>query len=184
MMKVRIKNFSADYDKGCLMIDVIDPMHEFILSQIDPEDIYEPGDPTHGLETRSHVTVAYGFTKQDYPLDVLTCAYEYDETKIRVPKIEFEKISFFDCEEYDVLKWDVNSPDLVNANSKIKALYDLENDYSEYKPHCTLAYLKKGTAAKYVDRFKLIHNIMVKPIQLAFSNAGEEEDYVHVYESI
>lgn len=181
-MKVIIKYFSQDYDKGCLMLDIKYPLHNKLLKLIDPNDVFQPDDPTKGLEKRPHVTIAYGFTAQDYPKDV----FKYVELRNpndseRIPRVTLISISKFDNEEYDVLKWDVRSPDLTQINATIEANYELENDYKSFKPHCTLAYLKKGTADKYIKKFKDYKNIQPEVIQLAFSNAGEKDDYIYKY---
>lgn len=181
-MKVKVKRFSMDYDKGCLMLDIKYPLHERLLGLIDPEDVYEPEDPTKGLEKRSHITIAYGFTAQDYPQDVFHCTIlrNSDDTE-RVPRVILKSITKFDNEEYDVLKWDVESPDLVQINATIEANYQLENDYDSFHPHCTLAYLRKGTADKYIEKFKEYKDIVPEILHLAFSNAGEKDDYIYTY---
>lgn len=69
-----------------------------------------------------------------------------------VPPIKgtFGKTSIFsqDGKPYDVVYVAVDSPDLIAAN-KLLAELPNQNDYPNYTPHMTLAYVTKGKGSKY-----------------------------------
>ncbi len=57
--------------------------------------------------------------------------------------------------QYDVLKFDVRYPTkggafLHKCNTALREL-PYQNDYPDYHPHMTIAYLKKGTGKKYCN---------------------------------
>lgn len=108
---------------------------------IDPADIYD-SEEGHGLEDEPHVTALYGLDA-----DVA------DPVKKAIAgigpiKAKFGKASIFSNDKYDVLKFDVDSPDLHRLNAELKKLPH-SSDFPDYQPHITVAYLKKGTGQKY-----------------------------------
>lgn len=76
--------------------------------------------------------------------DVLKDAVEY----------RFSGISLFENEKFDVLKFDVESEDLIEMNRVVSASFACNDSCSIYHPHATIAYLKKGKGEKYVNLFK------------------------------
>lgn len=173
-MKIKIKMFSGNHskdDKGCLMVFVHNPIQEFLLSKIDSEDIYiDPDDPIFGLEKDAHVTVLYGFPKQEDPSRIFDIA-----GLVKKPEVLLTKISHFNNDKYDVLKFDVKSPQIVSAHFRIKDLIKVDTDYPDFHPHLTIAYLKKGTASKYEELFGSIQNLIVDPTKLVLNNTMGEE---------
>jgi 2'-5' RNA ligase len=86
-----------------------------------------------------HVTVKYGLhdTKPDKLKKILK--------GVKSIKLKFGKITKFDENpNFDVLKVDVESKELEKLNKKISKEMDHTNTFSKYKPHITLAYVKKG----------------------------------------
>lgn len=108
---------------------------------IPDEDLAEDG-----REDKPHVTVKYGLHADDVePVRALL----KDEPPIRVT---FGKTSFFPNGESgsgDVLKVDIDSPDLHRLNAKIAAALEHTDTHPDYKPHATIAYLKPGLGKKY-----------------------------------
>mgnify|MGYP003352094323 CR=1 FL=1 len=47
----------------------------------------------------------------------------------------------------------INRPDKLNALNKQLCKFPYTNDYPDYKPHITIAYVKKGLGKKYLDIF-------------------------------
>lgn len=115
-----------------------------------------------GRETEPHVTVFYGFT--------FDSSEEIERICRKTWPIRFTvgQAGIFEKEEYDVLKLDVTGEELHELNKKLSSLPN-ENKYPEYCPHVTIAYFKKGCAAKYlVPRFNLPIEYYADKIQ--FSN--------------
>lgn len=108
-------------------------------AKISDEDLIDKG-----RETEPHVTVKFGLhtNNVDDVRKVLA-----NEPPIRV---KLGKTSIFKQPDFDVVKADVDSPDLHALNAKLaKALPNTET-HPEYKPHVTLAYVKPGAGEKYV----------------------------------
>jgi len=114
-----------------------------IQAGIAPEDLKK-------LESDYHVTVRYGLHSVD---------------KARVQELLFQhspltawfgNLSVFRNADFDVLKFDVNSPMLQTFNSDL-AEFPHTDTHPEYEPHLTLAYLKPGTGWKYVYSSGLHH---------------------------
>jgi 2'-5' RNA ligase len=97
-----------------------------------------------GRETEPHITVKYGLHGND-PEQVR--ALLADEPPITV---KLGKTSIFpDSGSGDVVKVDVDSPALHALNKKIADALPHTDTHPEYKPHATVAYVKKGMGAKY-----------------------------------
>ena len=132
----------------CVMVDLPqkDKILEFV-SSIPQECVYEEEGQHYGKEKNPHVTVMYGLS----PIE---------ETRVKnllnkVPKkivAELGKISKFENADtpYDVLKIEVRSPHLSKIHEMIRKNFENNYKWSEYNPHVTLAYVKKGTCNEYV----------------------------------
>lgn len=102
------------------------------------------------LETRPHVTILYGLhppVTQDMIQRLKWCM-----SGMKSIRFTCGMISTFEQEDHDVLKIDMMGADLHDAHRRVKETTDLPMTvtYPEYKPHATLAYLRKGAAAKYL----------------------------------
>lgn len=99
-----------------------------------------------GREDRPHVTVKFGLHTND--------AEEVRRVLAGEPpiKVRLGKTSLFPAKEgadYDVVKVDVDSPDLHRLNAKIAGALKATDTHPEYKPHTTLAYVRPGLGKKY-----------------------------------
>jgi hypothetical protein len=102
-------------------------------------------EPSYGRETDIHVTLRYG--------------HELDSPEVLLPLVSelpclvhFGLTSFFSAAEYDVLKIDVTSEGLSKMNLIAGTLCTFPGEtHKDYKPHCTIAYLKKGFVHKFID---------------------------------
>lgn len=95
-----------------------------------------------GLEKHPHVTALYGLTGEDAQPVIDAVAGHGPVT------VKLGKASIFHTPDADVLKVDVESPELHALNGKLKNLPN-ENGYPDYVPHATIAYLKPGQGAQY-----------------------------------
>jgi 2'-5' RNA ligase len=91
-----------------------------------------------GFEDDIHITLKYGIHITDF-------------TKLRnvfigVSPIEIElgKITIFDTDDADVVKIDVKSPEMLRLNKIISNSFEVTDSYPTYRPHTTVAYVKKG----------------------------------------
>lgn len=140
------------YEFGCIMLKV--PRNEqwnSILESIDEADVYEDEDQPgrFGIETDPHVTVLYGTHDNEIDLE------DIKQTIMNREGISLKMvdISIFENEDYDVLKFGVESEDLMKFNSDLTEKYPYTNEY-DYHPHATIAYLKPGTGKKYTKTFE------------------------------
>lgn len=134
---------------GCAMIYLKFPELKDLQKEIDKEDIYEEeDDSSYGLEKEPHVTLLYGFHKNANPDKIKAVIQE-----IEFGEIEATKVSAFKNDKYDVLKFDIKCKQLHDANKELKE-FPHTNKFKDYVPHATIAYLKSGTADKYIKLFK------------------------------
>lgn len=121
---------------GCIMVylKVNQSEWDLIQSYIDEEDIYN--EPSYGRETEPHVTILYGL--HGYITDE---EIEKQIYKMSIPDIKLKSVSLF-TGNFDVLKFDVDSQDMVELNKTFKEQFPNTNTFN-YVPHCTIAYLKR-----------------------------------------
>jgi N12 class adenine-specific DNA methylase/2'-5' RNA ligase len=100
-----------------------------------------------GREDKPHVTVKFGLHTDDVAEVRRVLAGEPPIT------LTLGKTSLFPAKEgadYDVVKVDVDSPDLHRLNAKIAGALEHTDTHPDYKPHATIAYVKAGLGEKYV----------------------------------
>jgi 2'-5' RNA ligase len=110
---------------------------------IPQKDLYEP---EGGLETHSHITILYGLKNTD-------CQKVQEKLKkTKSFPVKIGKISKFDNKDaYDVLKLDISGEGLFALNKTLSKIPH-HSSYNEYKPHCTLAYVKKGSCRDLISK--------------------------------
>jgi hypothetical protein len=137
------------YEYGCAMLYFDFPQINEIHDLIDSDDIYtEEGDTTFGLEKEPHTTLLFGLhdgVTTDDISKVLT-GFKYGNCNIK-------SASLFENEKYDVLKFDVDGENLHETNAKLRK-FPHTNNFPDYHPHMTIAYIKPGMGKKYVDLLK------------------------------
>ena len=144
----RFLNESEGYEFGCAMIEVPFDDWSQIAGMIDPEDVYEvEGDRSYGIQENPHVTVLYGLHSSVSAEDLKQAISGFSEELI----VAVDGIGVFENEDFDVVKLNV-VPDggLQQLHEMISELPN-SDQYPEYKPHITIAYVKKGCGRKYED---------------------------------
>lgn len=140
------------YESNCAMLYFNFPQIKEIHAAIDKDDLYtEDGPRTFGLEDRLHITLLFGLDPKVPIDDVKTVIDQYEFVPGTI-----ENASLFNNEKYDVLKFDVDSDtvkELTKINEDLKEL-PYKNEFPNYHPHCTIAYVKSGMGKKYVEEFK------------------------------
>jgi len=188
---MKIKNFSqfsevsekkkpAVYEYGCMIVYFDFPEMKSIHEKIEKEDLYEGEEgenSRYGLEDEPHVTLLYGLHSDELKDDDVMKAVD----KAAIQDLKLHNISSFNNEKYDVLKFDVKGEGLSENNESLKQ-FPFTNDYPDYHPHCTVAYLKPGMAAKYKEMFKDTE-YDVYPKELVYSKPGEESEKQKIKEN-
>lgn len=152
------------YKTGCAMLYVnLDLSH--LHEMIDKEDLTDDE-----IEDEPHITLLYGFK-----------SVSNDKIKQAVENIDFgevksNKVSLFENEKYDVVKFDVEGKGLQEAFKSLSKLPN-NNKYPDYKPHITVAYVKPGKGEKYVKMFKG-EKFTSKPMFVIYSPGGEKDKIV------
>jgi len=141
------------HDYSSTQVDIPGPAADEIreLGQLIPdEELYtDPKDPSYGREEKPHVTVKYGVHSAD-PKSI-----ESALAGVGPFKVTMGKVSIFESDDYDVVKVDVESPELRALNKKIAESTSVTDTFPDYHPHATIAYVKKGEGQKYVGENSL-----------------------------
>lgn len=140
------------YSYGCLMVRLPKPLADkvrgFGLSL--PDDrLYVcdgKGDIQGGRDSIPHVTVKYGIMTID-PDEVARVVESVEPFEVRLGRC-----SVFHNEESVVLKLGVDSPGMVALHHNVCMKLDHVDTYRDYRPHITVAYLKKNDKDPYYYR--------------------------------
>ena len=166
-----------EYEYGCVMVglELDEKEWDKIQDMIDDEDIYHGEEDNKGgfaRELDPHVTILFGVHK-DVPDEEVESIID----GVSKPKLKLQKISTFENELFDVLKFDVESDDLHKLNEKFKKLPHTSS-FPNYHPHATICYLKKGLAPKYVKKMADIDPMEVVPEKILYSKPdGTKKEY-------
>ena len=152
-----------DYSAVLFLIpeEITQKIKNFSIKNINSSNLYEL---EGGREDESHVTILYGLNNNNL-----------NEIKNKLKgfkpfKIKLGKISKFDNkDEYDVIKFDVEGKGLFDLNRKLKEIPHYST-YKDYKPHCTLAYVKKGNCDKLIGKNPIDQEIEVKEVYFVDTN--------------
>ena len=167
---------TAKYSYGCVMLDLDFPQIKSLHKQIKKEDLYEEKDTDkYGLEKESHITLLYGL-HEEVTLDQvkeITDSFSFGE-------IELTKVDVFDDEKFDILIFKADSKELSKVNKALKKL-PFTSEFDDYKPHCTIAYVKKGKGKEYVKLFK-DETYEVEPIKIVYSMPSGKKPTIKIKE--
>lgn len=109
-----------------------------LQKNIAPEDLIK-------AEDEPHITVLYGLHSDNpEPVKKLLAAYP-------PPAVTILGLSLFSSPESDVLKFGIESPGLATMNAALRGSLTYTNNYKDYVPHMTVAYLRPGTGKKYLS---------------------------------
>lgn len=121
-----------------------------------------------GREDQPHITVKYGLHGDN--ADEVRAALSGEKPI----KVTFGKVSLFQTnDDYDVVKVDVDSPDLHRLNKKIAELPHTDT-FPDYKPHATIAYVKKGKGGKYAGN-RFLNGQVARLSSLVFSDKNRQQ---------
>ena len=137
---------SGPYEYGCVML-YLDFDESNLTSVIADKDLYNDDSGRYGAETEPHVTLLYGLHSNVTPQIIQQIL-----DRIHFGDIRLTNPSLFENADYDVLKFDAAGEGLQIANQTFSKLPN-SNEYPNYHPHMTVAYLKKGMGRFYVNKF-------------------------------
>ena len=138
---------SSGYQYGCVMIEIPVSNWKEITSSIDEEDIYEEeGDSTYGIQQNPHVTLLYGLQDTVTP-EMIKSVFDNFTDNIN---IVVDGIDIFENEKFDVVKFNVKPDGALQYLHNELSKFPNSDQYPDYKPHITIAYVKKGTGKKYI----------------------------------
>jgi len=177
--KINEGKHNDKFEYGCviLYLDVNKKDWGNLESMIDKDDLYLGKDDDRGyaFENEPHITVLYGL-HGDIPLKDIEKVLK----SMKRPEITMQKVTSFNNPDFGVLKFDVESDDLVKENKKLTK-FPHTTDYPDYHAHCTIAYIKPDKIDKYVKKFKDIEPIEVIVDKIVYSMAdGTKKEYSFV----
>lgn len=153
------------HDFGCVMLYFDFHGIEVFHNILEIGDIYTKDN--HGLETKAHITLLYGFNEEVNPNEVIDVVKKYEYIHVKL-----DNVSLFQNEEYDVLKLDANLNILQDVHNELRK-FPHTDVYSTYHPHMTIAYLKPGTGNKYIDKLKWV-KLLMNPNEIVYSKSNGE----------
>lgn len=152
---------------SCLMAmiseDQTDPLKKF-QKTIKEDHLHEEEGEEYGLQSDFHVTVLYGIheTSPKSTFDLLQGESEFF--------VSLGDVTLFENENYDVLKIDVTSGELRRLNLEVRKSVEYTSKFNDYKPHITLAYLKKGKGSLYLS--SIFRGTKMRVGEMVFSASG------------
>lgn len=123
--------------------DLAEAVMKYGRKRIEEKDVYQDDKGTCGLEDDIHVTVLYGLTEDD-PRAVGRLLGRMARFDVRLGLVS----AFMDNPDYDVVKIDVEAPELLLMHYLLKGHLPNTCKFPTYAPHCTVGYVKKGKAAR------------------------------------
>ena len=147
-----IDNGQRDY-YGCVMMDTkIPDWEDMHLAGIDEEDVHvKPYDDSYGLEQDPHVTVLFGIHEDQVDSETIKELIKHNMKPITV---KVDEVDFFPGEEYDVVKYNIPvTPELQGYRDLFMKFPNTQN-FPEYHPHMTIAYVKPGKGQKYKRKLR------------------------------
>ena len=165
-LKETFPEVASKQSYGCLMLKLnIDDniWGDFVL-----ELTKEVKSDVQEIEFEPHITVLYGVDLSTPPEQVKELIQQFVNKPIEV---RLSGVSLFENEKYDVVKFDVESEDLIALNEFVKSKLNYTNSFVKYHPHATICYMNVGKGKQFVN----------KDIKLTFScdefiYSGENDD--------
>lgn len=137
---------------SCVMAPASPEIHDAVLRWgkmfiLDEELYTDPDNPDgFGRENEVHVTVKFGLHEAEPSEELLRILEETQPFEI-----EIGKCSLFENEKFDVVKFDIAGEGLYELNRRVSQLPN-SDQYPDYHPHMTVAYVTKGTCRGLVGK--------------------------------
>jgi 2'-5' RNA ligase len=157
------------------MAMVLEPQRTAILNfgnkLIREEDLYIVDDE-FGREKETHVTILYGFVpdlSKSQVVQIIRDVKPFTITLTGVDTFKNEK------EGFDVVKFSIESPILRQLNADAQK-FPNQNDFPNYSPHMTIAYVKPNTFKETRKGLK----IEIPISQICYSSSQHQKMYVNL----
>jgi len=173
---------------SCVMLPLSGAVADRLIAmgnQIPDVDLDEDG-----RETEPHVTVRFGLHTDDAD-DVIPLMSQFGPVMLKLGAVSvFRGVD--SGKDYDVIKVDVESPELRDMNRRLGELPHTDT-HSEYRPHATIAYVKAGLGEKWAAKLGALNTTTVAdrvifsdlkkrhtiiPLSSLFANKGYDPDEV------
>lgn len=159
---------------GCLMLDLMMFNYSSHIwtdtwaELINQDDLH----PEEGIESDPHTTILYGVHEEVHGDDVLRVMPD----TVKGMEIIVSTLSYFDNPNFDVLKFEIDDDKLKELHELVKSSFPHTLSFPDYKPHITVAYLKKGRAQKYIDMWADGYSpLTFYPTGLTYSNSDKSK---------
>jgi len=141
---------NVKYSYSSVQINLPDDLSKKIVTwgkdHIANKEIYQdPQNPTFGRENEMHVTLLYGL-HGDNSTQSRLIVKNHDPFVVKLGLVDI-----FENDVFDVVVVKAISEELHALNKKLKSKVKFTNKFPVYKPHITIAYVKKGEGKKYKD---------------------------------
>lgn len=144
-IRIFIAKMGIKYDNSSTQVQVPQPLAGSIIAwgqkNIPEGNLHNDGDNSKGRENDIHATLLYGL-KTSNPDDVKKVLSGFKPFEVRLGLVT----AFMDKPEYDVVKIDAEAPDLIQMHYALRVELKNVNSFPSYAPHCTVAYVNKGSA--------------------------------------
>lgn len=172
-------NRDFTYSYSCALLPLSDNTSSILKywtrKMIPEECLYiNPDEGIDGYEYTPHITVKYGLC-DDKPDTLSNICNGCGPISI-----EFGKVDKFDANpNFDVIKVNVESDQLRILNDKISEEMSHDEKWDLYKPHATLAYVKKGECPDLMKSgfFTKLNDVID---QVCFSSKTGTEHYINL----
>lgn len=155
------------FEYGYLMLNFQSNEIKRIQSKIDKNDLYiNEKEGYFGLENETHISLLPSIT-EEIPLKYILKKLDY-QYPLNDIKFLLGKISFFENELFDVMKYEVISPIIEEINFLLSKSIKTEVKY-KFNPHATICYLKKGRIKNY-EGLKYKGDILKYPTEWMLSH--------------
>jgi len=136
---------------GCVMLEgKVENWDTLHLDGIDKSDLYDNSDHEFGLEETPHMTLIYGIHEDEIDPSVIR---EVIKDNIESFNILIRKIGYFESDDYDVVKYDIEpTKNLLKYRKLFLDSFENTQTFKEFHPHMTLAYVKKGKGKTYAKK--------------------------------
>lgn len=144
---------------GCVMLLANLPNWKEHLKIISKEDIYDDAEHNYGYSDEPHITVLYGIHHEKVDIKEIFETIQH----MHPVSTKVYEIDIFENPEYDVVIYKVPVTNDLKEYREMFMSFPNTQTYDEYKPHMTLAYVKKGQGKKYIKP--------IKPFKVNFNTA-------------